>query len=359
MKSFRQYISEARLEPGGEDAGKLFGPKGEFSPNAPNAPKEPSFRDRVGSGELPRPRKKSDQEIYRKRKIRQTRIDARREPTFLERIKSGNLTPPAKKSSGEVAQSRRERKARIEARKQMQGGNTTPPAKKSNKKTAARTDMGSFPVVTNNLFDEHKNSSPDKIRAAMKKHTPAFIKHSDALTSHLHDYHKSGGAEATDYSRATHADKAIAAHFKTLSDKISSVKPLPIHSKFGRASISHFSVDRGFPEERTLKIHFNPLKTYVSGSSELKELTSHLEKHTDHSWYIHPESGHQMVGRERPLVLATTISHPWLREESDGESDGGGGGGGRGGRGGRGPKKPKPNKPSGKQPTRPKAPALV
>jgi hypothetical protein len=348
MKSFRQYISEARLEPGGEDAGKLFGPKGEFSPNAPNAPKEPSFRDRVSSGELTRPRKQTDQEIYRKRKIRQTRIDARREPTFLQRIKSGNLTPPAKKSSGEVAQSRRERKARIEARKQMQGGNTAPPAKKSNKKTAARTDMGSFPVVTNDLFFENKY---DKHGNPLTPIAKRFIKHSQALTKHLFDYHKSSGEEATEYSRTTHADKAIAAHFKTVSDKISSVKPLPIHNKFGRASISHFSVDRDMPGERTLKIHFNPLKTYVSASSELKELTSHLENHTDHSWYIHPESGHQMVGRERPLVLATTISHPWLREESDG---GGGGGGG-----GRGPKKPKPNKPSGKQPTRPKAPALV
>jgi len=40
MKSFINYLREAKLEPGGPDLGKLFGAKGKFSPKAKDAPKE-------------------------------------------------------------------------------------------------------------------------------------------------------------------------------------------------------------------------------------------------------------------------------------------------------------------------------
>jgi hypothetical protein len=285
MKTFREYITEAKLEPGGEDIGKLFGPKGRFSPKAKDAP-----------------------------------IELPKEPTYNARVKSGNLNPPA--------------------------------PKKSKKKPAAKRQAGIFPPVTNNL--EHHGVTMRRLmkikdggrslRTVMSEYIPGFMKHSDALTSTLHEYHKSTGRRASEFERGLYAHNIISKHLDQVSFKIAAIhKGLPIKKKFGKAKISHFTQDNSWPGERSLKIHFHPLKTYVSGTSELKELTSHLEKHTGHAWYIHPDSGTQMVGtKNSPLILATSINHPWLRGD-----DGGGG---------NQPDSPKPKNPKGKQPTGPKAP---
>ena len=53
MKSFKQILSliaEAKLEPDGEDLGKLFGPRGRFSPN--KGIKEPSAQEQFTKGNL-------------------------------------------------------------------------------------------------------------------------------------------------------------------------------------------------------------------------------------------------------------------------------------------------------------------
>jgi hypothetical protein len=53
MKRFINYIFEAKLEPGGEDLGKLFGPKGKFSPKSPDAPPEgTAFQRTVQAGRM-------------------------------------------------------------------------------------------------------------------------------------------------------------------------------------------------------------------------------------------------------------------------------------------------------------------
>jgi hypothetical protein len=53
MKRFIDYIFEAKLEAGGEDLGKLFGPKGKFSPKSKDAPKEgTAFQRTVQAGRM-------------------------------------------------------------------------------------------------------------------------------------------------------------------------------------------------------------------------------------------------------------------------------------------------------------------
>lgn len=47
LKQITQDIKEARLEPGGPDIGKLFGPKGKYSPKAKDAPKEKQTQSNI------------------------------------------------------------------------------------------------------------------------------------------------------------------------------------------------------------------------------------------------------------------------------------------------------------------------
>ena len=302
MKKFKQILSliaEAKLEPGGEDIGKLFGPRGRYSPNAKDAPGESSF-------------------------------NPGKEETYLARIRSGNIRKPPMPSEPTPA---------------------TPTPSRTKKPSAAKRPTGSFPVVTNNMHhDGHlmrMMENDRELREMMRSVSPRFMKHSDRLTAALREYHESTGGKASKYERGLFAHNLITAHLDTLADKITDLnsKGLPIKEKFGKARISHTSQDTSFPGERTLKIHFHPLKTYISGAGQIKELTKYLEKKTGHSFYIHPDSGQQGVGTKRsPLVLATAINQPWLRGDDKG-------------RGGEDGDKPvTPRNPKGKQPTGPKAP---
>lgn len=228
----------------------------------------------------------------------------------------------------------------------------TPKPSRTKKPSAASAPTGSFPFVMNNIHHEEglarSSETPLELRGFMKSVSPRFAKHSDRLTADLREYHESTGGKASKYERGLYAHKLITSHLDTLADKLGNLnsKGLPIDEKFGKARISHLSRDTSVPGERTLKIHFHPLKTYISGLGQIKELTEHLQKQTGHAWFMHTDSGQQGIGTKRsPLVLATSINHPFLR----GEDDGGGGGGNE-------PVTPKPRNPKGKQPTGPRAP---
>ena len=301
MKKFKQILSliaEAKLEPGGEDIGKLFGPRGRFSPN--KGIKEPSYEERIP-----------------------------KEERYEDRIKSGEIKAPPTPA--------------------------TPKPSRTKKPSAAKRRTGSFPVVMNNIHHEgglaRDAESPRELRGFMKMVSPGFMKHSDALTADLREYHETSSArKAGNFEKAQYSHYVITAHLDSVADKLGKLnsKGLPIHEKFGKARIAHTSQDTSFPGERTLKIHFDPLKKYVSSHGELKELITHLEKKTGHAWYIHPDSGRYQVGRKSsPLVLATSINHPWLRGEDEGRG---------GDDDGDKPVTPKPRNPRGKQPTGPKAP---
>ena len=307
MKKFKQILSliaEAKLEPDGEDLGKLFGPRGKYSPNNKNAPGESSF-------------------------------NPGKEETYLARIRSGNIRRPPMPSEPTPATP-----------------TPAPPKPSRTKKpSAAKRPTGSFPDVMNNIHHEgglaRNAESPRELRGFMKMVSPGFMKHSDALTAALREYHESTGGKASRYERGLFAHKLITAHLDSVADKLGKLnsKGLPIKEKFGKARILHTSQDTSFPGEITLKIHFHPLRTHVSSQGELKELLTHLEKKTGHAWYIHSDSGSYQVGRKSsPLVLASVVTHPWLRGEDDGGDDGDK------------PKKTKPKNPTGKQPTGPKAP---
>jgi hypothetical protein len=341
MKNFKQIlslISEAKLEPGGEDAGKLFGPKGKFSPKSKDAPKEPTFNARMKSGNLtPNPDTQSGMEELLRRNPPE---EGQKEPTAHQRMVSGEIDYRLMPSAPAPSNDKKPKE------------NKKPPSR-TKKPSAAKRPTGSFPVVTNNLHHDQvtmkrlSKGDANEIRTTIREYTPGFLQHSDALTAHLRGFQDYAGIGASDYEKALYAHNIISNHLNHVSFKIASIhKGLPIQKKFGKAKLSHFTQDNSWPGERTLKLHFHPLKTYVSGASELKELTDHLEKHTGHAWYIHPDSGTQMVGtKNSPLILATSINHPWLRGEDEG-----------GGDDGNEPETPKPRNPKGKQPTGPKAP---
>jgi hypothetical protein len=331
MKKFKQILSliaEERYGPDREnfgklDFGKLFGPGGKFSPKS--APREPTFRARMRSGNLtPNPDRPSGMEELLRRNPPEK---GQKEPTARQRIGSGEinyeLTTP------------------------------TPKPSRTKKPSAAKRPTGSFPVVTNNMHHEghlmRMIENDRELREMMRSVSPRFMKHSDRLTAALREYHEFTNGKASKYERGLFAHNLITSHLDDVSYKIAGIHPrkgLPIDEKFGEARISHFTQDTSFPGERTLKIHFHPLKTYISGAGQIKELTQYLEKKTGHSVYIHPDSGQKMVGTKgSPLVVAMAINHPWLR----GEDDGGGGGGNE-------PVTPKPKNPTGRQPTGPRAP---
>ena len=91
MKNFKQILSliaEAKLEPGGEDLGKLFGPRGKFRPEKAEA-KEKTALQRMKSGELrPNPDRPSGMEELLRRNPPE---EGEKEPTALSRMKSGEI----------------------------------------------------------------------------------------------------------------------------------------------------------------------------------------------------------------------------------------------------------------------------
>ena len=47
MRKFIDFLNEAKFEPGGPDLSKLFGKRGQFRPDSPDAPKEPTAHQRL------------------------------------------------------------------------------------------------------------------------------------------------------------------------------------------------------------------------------------------------------------------------------------------------------------------------
>jgi len=334
MKNFKQILSliaEAKLEPGGEDLGKLFGPRGKFRPEKAEA-KEKTALQRMKSGELrPNPDRPSGMEELLRRNPPE---EGEKEPTALSRMKSGEIDYRLM------------------------------PSKPEQKKPKAEKETIPFPVVTNNLHHNsitmqrlmRNNDGGRELRATIKDFSPGFLVHSDALTRELKIIHDTYDKNMSDFDKNFYAQQLVANHFAILMNRMDDMerklfakrKTLPINRKFGKAMISHYTHDELSPGERTLKIHFHPLKTPIKRGVELKELIDHLNKHTGHSWYMDNEEN-------QPLILATSINHPWLKGDDDDDNDdfpepepiv---------------PKSPEGKKPSGPtgSPNRPRTPSLV
>lgn len=337
MKKFKNLllnILEAKLEPGGEDAGKLFGPRGKFRPEKAEV-KEPTFNQRMRRGQLtPNPdRPEGMEELLR----RNPPEEGEKEGTAFQRIRSGEIDYELKRSAS-----------------------PKPKKKKPSSKKSTQVD-----VVTNNIHHDSPEYDPATIREQMKKENPGFLKHSDRITGILRRIVKPPMDDVDDYSKHLIASDIIHGHLEGVEDTLYDLdkKGLPIGKKYGKARINNIQNDYG-PGTISLKVNFGKLKTHINSSGDIDDLISHLNKKTGHNWYVSYNVGDTHIGTHTPLSLRTDIHHPWLLDDDAGgaydgfdgiDDDDDDRGGGRDK-----PKKPKsPSGPAFPTPTRPKAPALT
>lgn len=302
MKKFKQILSliaEAKME-GGEDAGKLFGPRGKYSPEKAKI-KEKTFKARAKSGEI------------------NVSIDR---PSGLETTLGTH--PPENAQFIEPPANQRAKGKRIIDRFITPHHPGIPEPEPKAKPKAKRQKVVLF---TNNLHHDLIGTDNETILAAMQKpysKYPKFIEHSRKLTA---AHAANIDSNSTQYSRKVSAHRTVDAHFEDLTEQIMGLSPngvLPNNKKFGETKITRISTPKQeFPGTRSINIHFAPFKTHVGSTDELRKLTQHLYDQTGHEWYIHPNSGTYMVGtKQSPLILTTDIHHPDLG--NPGGDDGGG-----------------------------------
>ena len=308
FKDILSLIAEAKLEPGGEDVGKLFGPRGRYSPEKAKI-KEKTFKARAKSGEI------------------NVSIDR---PSGLETTLGTH--PPENAQFIEPTANQRAIGKRIIDRfitPHHPGIPEPEPKAKSKAKPKAKPKAKSQKVVlfTNNLHHDLIGTNNKTILITMQEpySNSKFIEHSRKLT----DTHAANiDSNSTQYSRRKSAHRTVDAHFADLTERIMGLSPdgvLPNHKKFGGAGITQISTPKQeLHGTRSIKIHFAPFKTHVTHTGELKKLTQHLYDQTGHEWYIHPGSGTYMVGTEQsPLILTTDIHHPDLGEPGDEDDNSG------------------------------------
>lgn len=296
FKDILSLIAEAKLEPGGEDVGKLFGPRGRYSPKKAKI-KEKTFKARAKSGEI------------------NVSIDR---PSGLETTLGTH--PPENAQFIEPTANQRASGKRIIDRfiTPHHPGIPEPEPK-------AKPKSQKVVLFTNNSHHDIIGTNDKKILKHMEDTYPRFIEHSRKLT----DTHAANiDSNSTQYSRRKSAHRTVDAHFADLTEQIMWFTRLGVlanHKKFGRAEITQISTPKQeLHGTRSIKIHFAPFKTHVTHTGELKKLTQHLYDQTGHEWYVHPGSGTYMVGTEQsPLILTTDIHHPDLGEPGDDDDNSG------------------------------------
>jgi hypothetical protein len=285
MKNFKQILSlitEAKMEPGGEDLGKLFGPRGRFSPKKAEK-KEPTARSRMKSGELtPNPDRPSGMEellrIHPPEK-------GEKEPTALSRMKSGELDYRLMPSKPESKK----------------------PTSKKRKPTIEHdfeNDVSAtFPPSTSPLFKPHA----DRLKANLQA---------------LHDEHISSGQKLTEQDKGRMANQVANDHLRSLKQTISELDSLPSTKKHGQFRIKSIRIAPAFGMAKDLHIEFEPLKTHVDSSTDVESLSKHLEKKTGHLFYLgHGESNYMVGTHGNPLIMQTSIFHPDIKDEDEDGGD--------------------------------------
>ena len=241
MKNFKEILSlitEAKMEPGGEDLGKLFGPRGRFSPKKAEK-KEPTARSRMKSGELtPNPDRPSGMEellrIHPPEK-------GEKEQTALARMKSGELDyrlMPSKPESKKPTSKRRK-----------------PTIEHDFENDVSAT----FPPSTSPLFKPHA----DRLRANLQA---------------LHDEHIASGQKLTEQDKGRMANQVVNDHLRSLKQTISELGSLPSTKKHGQFRIKTIRIAPAFGMAKDLHIEFEPLKTHVDSSMDVESLLKHLNK---------------------------------------------------------------------------------
>jgi hypothetical protein len=284
MKNFKEILSliaEAKMEPGGEDLGKLFGRRGKFRPEKAEA-KEKTALQRMKSGELrPNPDRPSGMEELLRRNPPE---EGPKEPTALSRMKSGELD------------------YRLMPSKPQQ-------KKPTSKKTK--------PTIEHDFENE--------LIGYGEAQTKLFKPHADRLKANLqalHDEHISSGQKLTEQDKGRMANQIVNDHLKTLHQTISELDSLPISKKHGEFKIKSIRIAPAFSMAKDLHIEFEPLKTHIESSRDVESLSKHLERKTGHLFYLgHGESNYMVGTHNNPLIMTTSIFHPHIEDEYDDDDD--------------------------------------
>jgi hypothetical protein len=358
MRNFIDFLSEAKLEPGGEDLSKLFGPKGKFSPKSKDAPKEPTAFQRsvqagrmgVGdfakmvkgifgppSGDVKEPTTKSNADILRD-KLR----DAGKE------MKKTDITPDLQK--------------KIDAVKGMRGN--------GKKKDGIVGKISSF---FNHTAEGAQGKLPKNIAASLNDHL-----------ARLHGGFFSDNRRRPTQQEATKmAHEVVDDHFagvertlrvfqKEKKTQLTSKSGIPVkithfesmrenpHAHYGPFGQAMKQVDDSgpMPDGRHLVVHVDHHHTGIyninNDHSHAQHIAKQLKATTGHDWFHVPYSegvkirGKKVVFRgnkSSPMMFTTAMTHRDI-DLGDGDHDGGGDDDG-------GPDEPKPIVPTGPRTKRP------
>ena len=353
MKTFIQYILEAKFEAGGEDLGKLFGPRGKFSPKSKDAPKEPTAFQRLAgrmqrgdfakmvkgifgppSGDVKEPTTKPNTDILRD-KLR----------AAGKKMKAKDVTPDIQK--------------KIDAVKGMRG----------KKKDDNVQEIGSF---FNHMIYDDSNKLPKKIAIGLDDHLSRLHR-----GFYLDNMRRPKQTEATKMAHEV-VDDHFAGVQRTLKKaKFTSKSGVPV-------KVTHFEHTRENPygmytpmgqamrkvegpgsepsDGRHLVVHVDHHSTGVyninNDHAHARHIAKHLKAVTGHDWIHVPyNEGTEVQGKKivfhgrksSPMLFSTSMTH---RDIDRGDNDGGGDERDDDG----GPDEPKPIVPTG---PRTKQPQLV
>ena len=326
MKRFINYILEAKLEAGGEDLGKLFGPKGKFSPKSKDAPKEGTAFQRtvqagrmgVGdfakmvkgifgppSGDVKEPETKSNADLLRD-KLR----------AAGKEMKKKDVTPDIQK--------------KIDAVKGMRGND-------KKKKDGIVEKISSF---FDNTAEGARGNLPKNIAASLNDHL-----------ARLHaGFFSDNNRRPTQQEATKMAHEVVDDHFAGVQRRLKKAK---FTSKSGKpVKITHFESTResphGFydrrnddsgpmPDGRHLIVHFDHHHTgeYNINMDHIhaQHIAKQLKATTGHDWFHVPYSegvkirGKKVVFRgnkSSPMLFTTGMTHRDI-DLGDGDHDGDGG----------------------------------
>jgi len=293
MKNFKQIlalIAEAKLEPGGEDLGKLFGPRGKFRPEKAET-KERTARQRMKSLDLvPNPDRPSGMEELLRRHPPE---EGPKEPTALSRMRSGELDYRLMPSKPE-----------------SKNPEPKKPTSKRRKPTIEYDFENKLLGVGYYIDDESEGIS--------------FQPHADRLRTNLqalHDEHIESGKKLTERDKGRMANSVVGDHLTSLHQTISNLGSLPSTKKYGQFKIKTVRIEPAYENTKNLHIEFEPLKTHVFARRDLNSLEKYLEKKTGHLFYLDYSDPHMVGTHNNPLIMKTSIFHPHIEDEDEDDDD--------------------------------------
>jgi len=376
MKSFINYILEAKLEPGGEDLGKLFGSKGRYSPTSKDAPKEGTAHQRmvqaarmkVGdfgkmitgifgppSGDVKEPETKSNADLLRD----QLRAAGKA-------MKDKDVTPDLQK--------------KIDAVKGQRGKSKKKPGKKSEGNSAkSMFNLGSSKPQEEDSGVGFKMMKIHDHFGATHERNPKPIEPVQKHYASLVDQHRrTTGRTPSQKESADMAREAIGAHFDAVTEHLKKNPVVPGFDKGTKFKISKITQTRVHPiakfwDEVDRKRGVEPPPPQndghhlivqidhpsILGSHRINEgvdaIGKHLRKLTGHTWVLASDTSvkttaKEMIGsKKNPLMFSISLTHPHIDRQDGDDYRGGGDDGG-------GPDEPTPVAPRG---PRGKKPQLV